>query len=178
MRRFHPNGLVPCSAAPRYAVAVTHPSPEANGIRVHVAEQGSGPLVLMLHGFPESWYSWRSQLPALAAAGFHAVAPDLRGHHLTDKPREGYGIETLVDDMLALREQLGADRQMHLVGHDWGGVIAWQVAWRHPDALRSLTIMNAPHPAAFAEYVRRSPSQMLKSAYMAFSSCPACRATC
>lgn len=145
---------------------------EANGIRMHVAEQGRGPLVLLLHGFPECWYSWRAQLPALASAGFHAVAPDLRGYHLTDKPRDGYNIETLVDDVIALREQLDPGRPMHLVGHDWGGVIAWQVAWRHPEALRSLAITNAPHPTAFAEYVRRSPSQMRKSAYMLFFQLP------
>ena len=139
---------------------------EANGIRFHYAGQGSGPLVLLLHGFPECWYSWRKQLPALADGGYRAVAPDMRGYNLTDKPRRGYNIESLVDDVAALAHALGEDR-VHLAGHDWGGIVAWQVAWRKPELLRSLTILNAPHPAAFARYVRSHPRQLLKSAYMA-----------
>jgi pimeloyl-ACP methyl ester carboxylesterase len=144
---------------------IHHSFIEANGVRFHCAESGAGPLVLLLHGFPECWYSWRKQLPALAAAGYRAVAPDMRGYNLTDKPRHGYNIESLVDDVFALAAALGETR-FQLVGHDWGAVVAWQAAWRRPDALRSLTIMNVPHPTAFAEYVRSSPSQMLKSSYM------------
>jgi pimeloyl-ACP methyl ester carboxylesterase len=144
---------------------------DANGIRVHIAEQGEGPLVVLLHGFPEFWYSWRHQLPALAAAGFRAVAPDLRGYNLTDKPRRGYDIESLVEDVVALTRALGEERA-HIVGHDWGGIIAWQAAWRRPDVVRSLTVMNAPHPGAFAQYVRRHVSQLLKSSYMLFFQVP------
>jgi pimeloyl-ACP methyl ester carboxylesterase len=144
---------------------------EANGIRFHYVEQGSGPLVLLLHGFPECWYSWRKTLPALAAAGFRAVAPDMRGYNLTDKPRTGYDIESLVEDVAALARALGEER-MHLVGHDWGGVVAWQVASRRPESVRTLTIMNAPHPSAFARYVRTSPAQMLRSTYMLFFQLP------
>jgi pimeloyl-ACP methyl ester carboxylesterase len=147
---------------------------EANGVRFHYAEQGAGPLVLLLHGFPECWYSWRHQLPALADAGYRAIAPDMRGYNLTDKPARGYDIETLVADVLALAGALGAHpgERFHLVGHDWGGVVAYQVAWRHPDRLASLAILNVPHPTAFARYVRRHPSQMLRSAYMAFFQVP------
>ena len=142
-----------------------HAFVEANGIRFHYVEQGEGPLVLLLHGFPECWYSWRMQLPALAAAGFRTVAPDLRGYNLTDKPAGGYNIEQLVDDVVALAAALGEERA-HVVGHDWGGIIAWQLAWRRPEFVRSLTIMNAPHPAAFGRFLRRNIRQMLKSSYM------------
>ncbi|HYM15891.1 MAG TPA: alpha/beta fold hydrolase [Dehalococcoidia bacterium] len=138
---------------------------EANGIRFHYAEQGDGPLVLLLHGFPECWYSWRFQLPALAAAGYHAVAPDLRGYNLSDKPRSGYGVATLAADVEAIGRAFGAERA-HVVGHDWGGIIAWQTAWRRPAFVRTLVTMNAPQPAAFARYALRTPAQLLKSSYM------------
>lgn len=146
---------------------------EANGIRFHLVEQGEGPLVLLLHGFPECWYSWRLQLPVLADAGFRAVAPDMRGYNLTSKPphQRDYDIERLVDDVLALASALGREC-FHLVGHDWGGVVGWQVASRHPSRLDSLTIMNVPHPTAFSRYVRRSPAQMLRSWYMLFFQLP------
>lgn len=94
-----------------------HAFVDANGIRFHYVEQGTGPLVLLLHGFPECWYSWRMQLPALAAAGYRAVAPDMRGYNLTDKPRDGYRIEQLVEDIVALAAALGEERA-HVVGHD------------------------------------------------------------
>ncbi|MHB8378097.1 MAG: alpha/beta fold hydrolase [Dehalococcoidia bacterium] len=148
-------------------MSAAHGFVEANGIRFHYVEQGTGPLVLLLHGFPEFWYSWRRQLPALAEAGFHAVAPDLRGYNLTDKPAGGYNIENLVEDVVELAHGLGEGRA-HVVGHDWGGIIAWQTAWRRPEFVRSLVTMNAPHPTAFARYVRRDPRQMLQSSYMLF----------
>lgn len=160
----------------RYATPVSeleHHFIEVNGVRLHYAAQGEGPLVILLHGFPECWYSWRHQMPALADAGFRAVAPDMRGYNLSDKPKRGYDIETLVDDVVALGRALGGgDARVHLAGHDWGGVVAWQVAWRHPGLLKSLTIMNAPHPSAFAQHARRSPRQMLKSSYMLFFQAP------
>ena len=146
-------------------MTASHRFIEANGIRFHYVEEGEGPLVLLLHGFPECWYSWRKQLPVLAAAGYRAVAPDMRGYNLTDKPKSGYNIESLVDDVEALAHALG-ESQIHLVGHDWGAIVAWQVAWRKPELLRSLTIMNVPHPTAFARYLRSHPRQMLKSIYM------------
>jgi pimeloyl-ACP methyl ester carboxylesterase len=143
----------------------------ANGISFHIAEQGEGPLVILLHGFPEFWYSWRHQLGPLAEAGFHAVAPDMRGYNLTDKPEAGYDIETLVEDVVALVRALGSETA-HVVGHDWGGIIAWQAAWRRPDVVRSLAVLNAPHPGAYAGYVRRHPAQLLKSSYMLFFQIP------
>jgi len=105
--------------------AWTHREGRVNGIRLHWVEQGEGPPVVLLHGFPEFWYSWRHQLPALAAAGFRAVAPDLRGYGLSEKPRGvgAYRIETLVADVAALVRHLG-EGPAHIVGHDWGGVLA------------------------------------------------------
>ena len=127
----------------------------ANGIRLHVAELGAGPLVLLLHGFPEFWWSWRHQLPALAAAGRRAVAVDLRGYGDSDKPPRGYDGWTLAGDVAGLIKALG-ERHAHLVGHAWGGLIGWTVAAMHPRLVRSLTAVAAPHPLALRREVRRS----------------------
>ena len=140
-----------------------------NGIRLHWVEQGSGPLVVLLHGFPEFWYSWRHQIPALAGH-FRVVAPDLRGYNLSEKPARGYDVETLTNDVRALVEHLGEERAV-IVGHDWGGAIAWAYAVLYPDAIDRLVVMNAPHPARFLEVVRR-PRQMLRSWYMLFFQLP------
>jgi pimeloyl-ACP methyl ester carboxylesterase len=137
----------------------------ANGLRFHLIEAGAGPLVLLLHGFPECWYSWRHQIPALASR-FHVVAPDLRGYYLTDKPEAGYELETLAADVRALIAALGAERA-HLVGHDWGGVIAWTAATWYPDAVDRLVVINAPYPAAFLRELRRDPRQCLRIWYIA-----------
>jgi pimeloyl-ACP methyl ester carboxylesterase len=115
----------------------THREVTANGARFHVAECGpaDGPLVLLLHGFPEFWWSWRHQLVALGAAGFRAVAPDLRGYGASDKPPRGYDAYTLSSDVAGMVRALGA-RDAVLVGHDWGGVLAWSVATLHPGVVR------------------------------------------
>jgi len=145
---------------------------DVNGVRLHVVEQGHGPLVILLHGFPEFWYSWRHQLPVLAGAGYHAVAPDMRGYNLSDKPGD-YSIEALVADVVSLgRAVAGPEARVHLAGHDWGGVVAWQVAAREPAFVKSLIIMNAPHPTLFARNLRRSPRQVLRSSYMLFFQAP------
>lgn len=118
---------------------------EANGVRFHYVTQGpdDGPLVLLLHGFPEHWYSWRHQIPALAEAGFRVVAPDLRGYNLSDKPARGYDIKTLTRDVHALIRALGRERAV-VVGHDWGGVIALQFPLDYPQDCERLVVMNAP----------------------------------
>jgi pimeloyl-ACP methyl ester carboxylesterase len=153
---------------------VRHRFVTVNDVRLHVAEQGEGEPVILLHGFPECWYSWRYQLPVLAENGYRAIAPDMRGYNLSDKPTQGYDVDTLADDVAALAHALcGRQALVHLAGHDWGGGVAWQVAWRYPGLLRSLTIMNAPHPALFARSARRSPRQMLRSSYMFFFQAPA-----
>jgi pimeloyl-ACP methyl ester carboxylesterase len=150
----------------------THRWMTVNGIRLHVVEAGSGPPVVLLHGFPEFWYSWRHQLPALADAGYRAVAPDLRGYNLSDKPPgvRSYRPGELVADVAALIEQLGAGPAV-VVGHDWGGVIAWLLFMRRPDLVRGIVVMNAPHPATFMRELPHA-RQLLRSWYMFFFQLP------
>jgi pimeloyl-ACP methyl ester carboxylesterase len=124
---------------------VRHRTVETNGIRMHVAEQGDGPLVLLCHGFPESWYSWRHQLAALAAAGFHAVAPDMRGYGRTDQPAEidQYTLLHLVGDMVGLADALGGEPAV-IAGHDWGAPVAWHAALLRPDRFRAVIGLSVP----------------------------------
>jgi pimeloyl-ACP methyl ester carboxylesterase len=125
---------------------MTHRSVEANGIRIHIAEQGSGPLVLLCHGFPESWYSWRHQIQALAQAGFHAVAPDMRGYGLTDRPAEieRYTLFHLAGDMVGILDALG-EKQAVVAGHDWGAPVAWHCALLRPDRFRAVIGLSVPY---------------------------------
>jgi len=117
-----------------------------NGIRMHYVEQGTGPLVVLCHGFPESWYSWRHQLPALAAAGFRAVAPDQRGYGQTDRPEpiEAYDIFNLVGDIVGLVNSIGVDSAT-IVGHDWGAPVAWHCALLRPDIFHSIALLSVPY---------------------------------
>jgi pimeloyl-ACP methyl ester carboxylesterase len=124
---------------------------------MHVAECGEGPLVVLLHGFPEFWWTWRHQLPALAELGFRAVAVDLRGYGDSDKPPRGYDLWTLAGDVAGLVGALGEARA-DVVGHDWGGLIGWTVAALHPRRVRTLTAIGAPHPLA----LRRAPLRDLR----------------
>jgi pimeloyl-ACP methyl ester carboxylesterase len=133
----------------------------ANGIRIHLAEQGTGPLVLLCHGFPEGWYSWRDQLAALAAAGYHAVAPDMRGYGRTEAPHEisAYSIFDIVGDVVGLVAALGEERAV-IVGHDWGANIAWHAALFRPDVFSAVAALSVP-------FRRRGPApplQMLRKA--------------
>ena len=118
---------------------------ETNGIRLNIAEQGQGPLVLLCHGFPETWYSWRHQLGALAAAGFHAVAPDMRGYGKSDRPEaiDQYTIFHLVGDMVGLLDALEAPTAV-IVGHDWGATVAWHAALLRPDRFRAVVGLSVP----------------------------------
>jgi pimeloyl-ACP methyl ester carboxylesterase len=119
---------------------------ESNGIRLNIAEQGKGPLVLLCHGFPESWYSWRHQIDALAAAGFHAVAPDMRGYGKSDRPEpiDQYTIFHLVGDLVGLLDALNSPTAI-IVGHDWGAAIAWQAARLRPDRFRAVACLSVPY---------------------------------
>lgn len=135
-----------------------------NGIRMHYVTQGTGPLLVLLHGFPEFWYSWRYQIPFLAEQGYTVVAPDLRGYNDTDKPRTGYSVATLLRDIVGLIKGLGEEKAI-IVGHDWGGVLAWQFALAYPQMTERLIVMNAPHPAAFARELR-TIKQLRKSWYV------------
>ncbi len=157
-------GNPPCVVHHRFA--------QVNGARLHYVEAGSGPPIVLLHGFPEFWYSWRHQIPALAAAGCHVLAPDQRGYNLSDKPRgvKNYDINFLVDDIVGLIRHLGYERAT-VVGHDWGGGVAWSVAMKRPEIVEKLIVLNSPHPAAFARELR-TLRQMLKSWYIAFFQMP------
>ena len=138
-------GPEPTSWADPAMPEVTHRMIETNGIRLHVAEQGEGPLVILCHGFPECWYSWRHQLRALAKAGFRAVAPDLRGYGRSDRPEgvEKYTILDDIGDIVGLVDALGA-KQAVIAGHDIGATIAWQAALLRPDRFRAVIALSAP----------------------------------
>jgi epoxide hydrolase 4 len=155
-----------------FQVASPHRYATVNGVRLHYVEYGKGPLILLLHGFPECWYAWRYQLPALAQAGFRVVAPDLRGYNLSDKPRgvHAYRMECLIGDVKGLIQTLGEDRAV-VVGHDWGGVIAWQLAISEPQMVKKLIILNAPHPQRYLEALK-TPGQLLRSWYVLFFQLP------
>jgi pimeloyl-ACP methyl ester carboxylesterase len=124
---------------------VRHRRLRANGIELHLAEAGEGPLVLLCHGFPECWYSWRHQLPALAAAGYHAVAPDMRGYGQSEAPAaiESYTLLHLVGDLVGLCDALGAQDAV-VVGHDWGAIVAWAAPLLRPDRFRAVVGMSVP----------------------------------
>ena len=126
--------------------AVTHRFVEANGLRIHYAEMGQGPLVIFCHGFPELWYSWRYQMPALAEAGYHVVAPDLRGYGQTEQPGEisAYTLLHLVGDLVGLLDTLGESKAL-LVSHDWGSNLAWHAALLRPDRFPALVVMSVPY---------------------------------
>ena len=150
----------------------THETATINGIRTHYVHQGKGPLVLLLHGFPENWYSWRFQLPALAES-FHVVAPDLRGYNETEIPGDlaAYRMEHLVEDAAGLIRHLG-EESAYVVGHDWGGVVAFQLAAEHPELVKKLAILNAPHPFKCLDTLRRNTRQLRRSWYMFFFQLP------
>jgi pimeloyl-ACP methyl ester carboxylesterase len=147
-------------SSPPVGEAVRHRRLQANGIGVHVAEAGSGPLVVLLHGFPELWYSWRHQLPVLAAAGYHAVAPDLRGYGGTDASAadEGYAPSNMAADVVGLLDALGAGQAV-LAGHDWGANIAWACAELFPQRVAGLVALSVPYrprtPAPPSEVLRQ-----------------------
>lgn len=144
---------------------------QANGLRFHYITQGQGELILMLHGFPEFCYSWRHQI-AEFSQDYQVVAPDLRGYNLTDKPEElnAYSIKELVKDVRELILALGFEKCI-LVGHDWGGAIAWSFAYAYPEMLHKLIVLNIPHPAKFKTGIT-NPEQLMKSWYIFFFQLP------
>ena len=157
------------AAARALVPGVTHRTVEVGaGLHLHVAETGpeDGPLVLLLHGFPDFWYSWRHLMPALARAGYRAVAPDLRGYGASSRPLPtiAYRMDRHLDDLQALLRALGRSRA-HVIGHDWGGAIAWVLASEHPALVDRLVCLNAPHPGAFLQELA-NPDQLRRSWYM------------
>ena len=141
-------------------------------MRLHYVEAGEGPLVVLLHGFPEFWYGWRRQIEPLAAAGFRVVAPDLRGYNLSSRPDgvESYDIDLLVADIRGLIHERGAESAL-LVGHDWGGSVAWATAMSHPEVVDRLAILNAAHPRKLSQGLHH-PGQLRKSWYFFFFDLP------
>jgi pimeloyl-ACP methyl ester carboxylesterase len=143
------------------------------GLYAVAAGPTDGPLVILLHGFPEFWYGWRHQIAALAAAEYRVVVPDQRGYNLSDKPTGAgaYRLDALADDVIALADVLGRER-FAVVGHDWGAVVAWHLAGRNPDRIARAAALNGPHPATLWSYARRHPRQALKSWYVGFFQLP------
>jgi pimeloyl-ACP methyl ester carboxylesterase len=135
---------------------------ETNGIRMRVAEAGKGPLVILAHGWPESWYSWRHQIPVIAAAGYHVVAPDMRGYGKTDKPPnvEDYDVKDLAGDIVGLIDAMG-EKQAILIGHDWGAVVTWNTVQLHPDRFSAMIAMSVPNGGRGAS----APMPAMQAAY-------------
>jgi epoxide hydrolase 4 len=168
-----PDGDVYDVAVSTTEVQLSHGEAEVGGgIRLHYVEAGEGPLVVLLHGFPEFWYSWRHQIAPLARAGYHVVAPDMRGYDLSSRPQSASAYETglLAGDIAGLITRFG-EQSAHVVGHDWGAVVAYTVAMRHPDLVKRLAILNVPHPVRMFDGLR-SPKQLRKSWYMFFFQIP------
>ena len=146
-----------------------------NGIVLNVAEAGpaDGPLVVLLHGFPEFWYGWKSQIGPLAGAGYRVLAPDQRGYSQSDKPPgvASYGIDVLVDDLIGLIDAAGREKAT-VIGHDWGGVVAWRAIARRPGRFDRAVILNAPHPDAMLRELRSDAGQLIRSWYTLFFQLP------
>jgi pimeloyl-ACP methyl ester carboxylesterase len=150
-----------------------HGYAELDTVRLHYAEAGSGPLVVLLHGFPEFWFAWRDQIDALAAAGFRVIAPDMRGYNLSSKPAgiASYALTLLAADVRDLITERGGEDGALLAGHDWGGLVAWATASYHPASIRRLAILNMPHPQRMLEGLRTA-RQLRKSWYVLFFGLP------
>ena len=146
-----------------------HSTIETNGVKLHIVQAGpqSGVPVILLHGFPEFWYGWRKQIPALAAEGCRVIIPDQRGYNLSDKPKgvKSYDVFTLVEDIVGLIDALGYEK-VNLVGHDWGGIVGWTLAYKYPERLNKLCIMNVPHPNVMWRFLTRDLEQIRRSWYV------------
>jgi epoxide hydrolase 4 len=144
---------------------VKHGYADSNGVKIHYASLGSGPLIVMIHGFPDFWYTWRDQMEALQDK-FQCVAIDQRGYNLSDKPKgvENYDMRLLVGDVLAVIKSLGKEKAI-IVGHDWGGMVAWQTALNVSQAVERLIILNLPHPRGLSRELANNPEQQKNSGY-------------
>ena len=154
---------------PQREMTIGHGFADVNGIRLHYAECGAGndELVILLHGFPEFWYSWHRQIEPLAAAGFRVIVPDQRGYNLSSKPSEvaSYALTELVSDVIAIADQLG-QQKIFLAGHDWGAAVAWSTALLYPRRISKLVVINVPHPSVMRKFLSTRIRQLLRSWYM------------
>ena len=157
--------LAVCSTSADPWQEATHHYSENKDVRIHYAAMGKGPLVVLIHGFPDFWYTWRHQMQTLKDA-YRVVAMDQRGYNLSGQPseKEAYAMSHLVQDVLGVLEAEGAS-EATIVGHDWGGAVAWQVALRHPEVTRNLVILNLPHPNGLMRELTLNDSQRRNSAY-------------
>ncbi|MCB1214093.1 MAG: alpha/beta hydrolase [Deltaproteobacteria bacterium] len=148
---------------------------QTNGIKLHVVEDGpsKGEPIIFLHGFPEFWYGWKKQISYFANHGFRAIVPDQRGYNLSDKPKsiQDYSVQNLIQDIAGLMDAKGYER-INLVGHDWGGAVAWYFAMKWPERLKRLVILNVPHPKVMLDALGRNWRQTLRSWYMFFFQLP------
>ncbi|WP_298834483.1 alpha/beta fold hydrolase [uncultured Planococcus sp.] len=148
---------------------------ETNGINLHLAVAGpeDGPLVVLLHGFPEFWFGWKNQIQPLAEKGYRVVAPDQRGYNLSDKPEgiDNYTVDHLRDDVIGIIEHFHKKRAI-VIGHDWGGAVAWHLAATRPEYVEKLIVLNIPHPKAMPRVLKKNPLQWMKSSYIAFFQLP------
>ena len=155
--------------------ALEHLTFRNGDIQLHAVVSGpsSGPLVILLHGFPEFWYSWHKQIEPLASHGFRVIVPDQRGYNTSSKPRgvASYALPLLVSDVIAIADQLNQPR-IFLAGHDWGAAVAWATAILHPHRLHKLAILNVPHPSVMLRFLKSTPRQLLRSWYMFFFQLP------
>jgi epoxide hydrolase 4 len=157
--------LAACLQASDIESKVTHGYADSNGVKIHYASLGQGPLVVMIHGFPDFWYTWRDQMEALSDK-FQCVAIDQRGYNLSDKPKgvENYDMRLLVGDVVAVIHALGKEKAI-VVGHDWGGMVAWQLALNVPQVTEKLVILNLPHPRGLTRELANNPAQQKNSQY-------------
>jgi pimeloyl-ACP methyl ester carboxylesterase len=144
-----------------------HEYATVNGVKLHYVTQGTGQVILFLHGFPEFWYAWKDQIREFGKT-YQSIAPDMRGYNLSEKPAhvEDYAIPTLIADIKALLAQVSPGKKAILVAHDWGGALAWVYAAQYPETLEKLVIINAPHPTVFARELQSNPAQQKASGYM------------
>jgi len=157
--------LAACVHASDIEARVKHGYADSNGVKIHYASLGTGPLIVMIHGFPDFWYTWRDQMEALSSQ-FQCVAIDQRGYNLSDKPQgvENYSVRFLIGDVAAVIKSLGRDKAI-IVGHDWGGVVAWNFAMFHPEMTDKLIILNLPHPRGLSRELAHNPEQQKNSQY-------------
>jgi epoxide hydrolase 4 len=156
--------LLPLSAADIES-RVKHGYADSHGVKIHYATMGTGPLVVMIHGFPDYWYTWRNQMEGLADK-FQVVAIDQRGYNLSDKPAgvENYDMRLLVGDVIAVIQHLGKEKAI-IIGHDWGGAVSWQLAMNAPQFVDKLVILNLPHPRGLSRELAHNPEQQKASEY-------------